>query len=310
MMNKLILLGVILSAGAIGTLAIELDPAYFFLAYNNIALQLRYDRTLKAIVDLPEAKSCDEFVENLKERLETAGTVDLEEGLKRSFYSRLFELSKVGEDCNKVPRVVEDYIVYKELYREMLQKNPEDPRLTKVKLVVDYLDREAEAGKFTMCLKGVKAKMIAAVDLARGDEMALDKFVRTGYGLDFANDIHLLELAKKFNFADRKLNVKRLLGLAEADDEESKSKYLLEHLSRICTSTRVKLNLYHDLYNIVRAVEGQEVEDVSVTFKKFNEYRRICLILQNETTYKQTEEIIERRVKGCGVSNCLRTAIN
>lgn len=304
-MIKLILLGAIISASAIGAWAINLDPAYFEFRSCNGALHPYDDRVLAAIAEIPDANSHNEFVENL-ERL----TNEEKDEFKHSEYRDLLALSRVDEHCDYTPKVVHEYSLYKELHRAMEQKG--DPRHSKVKSVVDYLDRAANEGKFNMCLKGVKDTIISIMGSLRRDEVKFDSFMRTGYQLQDADDSKLLEVAKRFSFADPELNVKRLVELFSRDPKVRRGEQLVEYLKDICILPRFSLMYFFDLYNIVRAVGGSEVDEVPVKFKKFNEYYRICLALWKEKDSdkqercRQTEAIIERRIRGCRVFPCFK----
>lgn len=299
MMNKLIVLGAISLAAAFVALAIDLDPTYFVSPPLEPWNHPTYQKLLEAIADISDdAKTTADVRKSLK-KLVNGGKSEW----KKRMHVQLLDMAEPTDDI--LPGQTRYYLMTRYLGHQLEDKKPDDPRLPKVRLMLDYLDKFAET-KFKLYLEAIKPSLGRIMGRVLKEEAGLDKFVNTSYHMEApygTDDQELFEVARNLDFADKKLRLKRPMKFIEKKSGERKSEHWVKYLNEFCTPLRHQMNTangYFDLYNIVRAFGGEEADDVPIKFKKLNEYHRICLSLTNRATRAQTLGVIAERLDKLG----------
>lgn len=226
--------------------------------------------------------------------------------------AKLLQLLDPNYSCSS--RLIDFYIRLKGAYDET-QINPLNSMHDKRRETINNLGKEAEK-LFRKCFRGPTfdiRKKLKEVD--RMKEAAFDELIMAGHDVEEADDQRLYELARKFDFANPELKVKKLARLAVRNSMESQlqqpsssifslrprqepcDKKLIEYLRHLCAKILFPLRKVLDLYNLARSVEPDVLTDVPIKFEKFNEYNRICLTLQKEDTRESTETAIQEAIK-------------
>lgn len=296
-MNKLILLAAILSAGAIGASSLSLDPAYFGPEYREPLNKPEGQDLLEAIGALPGAMTAEGVRKNLKR----SAVREPENSKRKLIYEVLSDMANLDELCSYGMKLVEYYLMTKELYAQMKADTPRDWRLSRVESMVNYLDWNAGSGKFKLCFHHFRGQMERLIDMTHKENdryrSPLDQLMCNGYDLgDPVEPDDLFRAARDFDFADGVL-LRALLRSTRGRYKGTRSERLLQYLDDICIPAESTLNSLGilDLYNIARATGSVHAP---IQLRKLNEYHRICLSVTDPEKRKKTRRVIEGETKG------------
>lgn len=190
-MNKLFLLGVIFSVGAVGA-AEEVAPLslnwdYFGPESEESLNQPRGQELLKAIEVLPEGKNPKDVHAKLTYAAKQRSYLPW-----RIAYEVLLNMASWDKRRNR-QRLVDYYLMVKKHYADMTVS---DPMRSKVKTMVDYVDWNVIHGFFNLLLVESSAEVRNKMKEVREYTEKLDEFVCTAYDLKGADDEKLHQAAK------------------------------------------------------------------------------------------------------------------